>query len=127
MVFCEGVVTEPEYLDALKRLPEVRETAAVDIHIQHENGGAVPMTLVSAAVDAKRRAEHEKGEVDEFWCVFDVEWPRNHPDLDRAIQMANDHGVKLAISSPCFESGVSSAAPFSRSMTSSGKRRTPPL
>lgn len=103
MVFCEGVVTEPEYLDALKRLPEVRETAAVDIHIQHENGGAVPMTLVGAAVDAKRRAEQEEGEVDEFWCVFDVEWPRNHPDLDRAIQMANDHGVKLAISNPCFE------------------------
>ena len=103
VVFCEGTVTEPEYLDALKKLPEVREVAAVDIHVQHAQGGAVPMTLVGAAVEAKKRADQEEGEIDEFWCVFDVEWPKNHPDLDRAVTLAKDHGIDLAISNPCFE------------------------
>lgn len=103
MVFCEGKVTEPQYLDALKKLPEVRESAAVDIHVRLAQGGPVPMTLVGAAVDAKRRAEQEEGEVDEFWCIFDVEWPANHPDLETAVELATKCGVKLAISNPCFE------------------------
>ena len=32
VVFCEGKVTEPQYLKALARLPEVRKTASLDIH-----------------------------------------------------------------------------------------------
>lgn len=42
-------------------------------------------------------------EVDECWCVFDVEWPRHHPHLAQAIRLAEDHGIRLAISNPCFE------------------------
>jgi hypothetical protein len=30
------------------------------------------------ALDARSRAIDEEGEIDEFWCVFDVECPRNH-------------------------------------------------
>ncbi|MGH3940412.1 MAG: RloB family protein, partial [Pseudonocardiaceae bacterium] len=37
------------------------------------------------------------------WCVFDVEWPKNHPNLKQAIQLARDHNIRLAISNPCFE------------------------
>ncbi|MFF3852975.1 RloB family protein [Micromonospora sp. NPDC002575] len=42
-------------------------------------------------------------EVDECWCVFDVEWPQNHPYLDEAVRLAARHGIRLAISNPCFE------------------------
>lgn len=35
--------------------------------------------------------------------MFDVEWPRHHPHLDQAIQLAQEHGIRLAISNPCFE------------------------
>jgi hypothetical protein len=59
----------------------------------------VPLTLVKRAVDRKRCDD----EVDECWCLFDVEWPKNHPNLAQAIELARAHGISLAISNPCFE------------------------
>jgi hypothetical protein len=104
LIFCEGERTEPEYLDALKRQPWVRDIAAVDLRVKTgHGGGSVPTTLVSLAADARRKALDEEGEIDEFWCVFDVEWPRNHPHLRGAIEQARQGGIELAISNPCFE------------------------
>jgi hypothetical protein len=103
LVFCEGERTEPEYLNALKRQPRVRDTAAVDLRVETGRGGSVPRTLVSMAMDARSRAIDEEGEIDEFWCVFDVEWPRNHPGLKDAIEQARQNGIQLAVSNPCFE------------------------
>jgi hypothetical protein len=97
-VYTEGVSTEPEYLDALKRLPEIAEVVSVDISIEEK--GATPMHLVESACADKRCSGLD---VDYYWCVFDVEFPKRHPYLDRARQMANDNGVNLAISNPCFE------------------------
>jgi hypothetical protein len=103
LVFCEGQRTEPEYLEALRREPVVRDVAAVDLRVHSAGSGAVPFTLVQAAVAAKERAEDEEGEIDEVWCLFDVEWPKNHPRLREARRLATEKGVKLAISNPCFE------------------------
>lgn len=102
-VYCEGDRTEPEYFEALKRLPEIRDVAAVDIRIDAQCGGSVPLTLVQTAVDARGKAMREEGEVDEFWCVFDVEWPRNHPNLNDAFDLAAANQINLAVSNPCFE------------------------
>jgi hypothetical protein len=102
-IFCEGQRTEPEYLEALKRDPLVHNSAAVELRIERRRSGFVPLSLVKMAIEAKRRSELEEGEVDEFWCVFDVEWPRNHPKLPEAIDLAKRHGIELAISNPCFE------------------------
>jgi hypothetical protein len=55
------------------------------------------------AAEARSRAIEEEAEIDEFWCVFDVEWPRNHPGLLEAVQQAQANGIYLAISNPCFE------------------------
>lgn len=103
VVYCEGEKTEPQYLMALKELPAVKDVAAVDLRVETGHKGAVPRTLVSLAVDASDRAASEKDEIDEFWCVFDVEWPRNHPGLKEAVKRAEAHGIRLAISNPCFE------------------------
>jgi RloB-like protein len=103
VVFCEGERTEPEYLDALKRQPSVRDVAAVDLRVETGQGGSVPRTLVAMATEARARAIEEDAEIDEFWCVFDVEWPRNHPGLDEAVQQARVNGINLAVSNPCFE------------------------
>src|SRR5580693_9982740 len=103
LVFCEGERTEPEYLDALKRQPAVRDVAAVDLRVETGQGGSVPRTLVTMAATARSKALDEDSEIDEFWCVFDVEWPRNHPGLADAIQQARANGIQLAISNPCFE------------------------
>lgn len=103
LVFCEGERTEPEYLNALKRQPAVRDVAAVDLRVETGQGGSVPLTLVSMAMDARKRAADEDAEIDEFWCVFDVEWPRNHPGLKDAIERASHNRIRLAVSNPCFE------------------------
>ncbi|GGM17757.1 RloB family protein [Dactylosporangium sucinum] len=102
-IFCEGQRTEPEYLDALRREPDVRDAAAVDIRIEHIGGGAVPLTLVRMAVEARKRSIAEEGEIDEFWCVYDVEWPTHHPGLAQAADLAARNGINLAVSNPCFE------------------------
>jgi hypothetical protein len=102
VIFCEGERTEPEYLEALKRKPSVRDVAAVDIRVETSHGGA-PLTLVSMAADARGRAISEEAEIDEFWCVFDVEWPVNHPNLKEAIDQAYYNEIGVAVSNPCFE------------------------
>jgi hypothetical protein len=111
LVFCEGERTEPEYLDALKRQPAVRDVAAVDLRIETGHGGSVPRTLVSTAAAARSKALDEEAEIDEFWCVFDVEWPRNQDQgawLDnnaarrarRSLDGSSDKGLDAATYMP---------------------------
>ncbi|WP_320068369.1 RloB family protein [Micromonospora sp. RTGN7] len=95
-MFCEGEASEPDYINALKSLPGVRDNTAIRIEIDPKQG--TPVTLVRRAVDRR-----EDDEVDECWCVFDVEWPQNHPRLDEAVRLATTQGIRLAISNPCFE------------------------
>jgi hypothetical protein len=103
LVFCEGTRTEPEYLNGLKQERVVKEVASVEIRLAPANSAAVPLPLVKQAVDARSKAIAENDEIDEFWCVFDVEWPVNHPNLKGAIALAEANEIGLAISNPCFE------------------------
>ncbi|MCL2850133.1 MAG: RloB family protein [Micrococcales bacterium] len=99
VVFCEGQGSEPDYVTGLVRLPEVSCNAALHIEISDVHG--VPYTLVDNAVALKKR---DAEEVDECWCLFDVEWPQHHPRLAEAVRRANDiPGVQVAVSNPCFE------------------------
>ena len=68
-----------------------------------DGGGAVPLTLVARAAKARAQNRLDQHEVDEIWCFFDVEWPQNHPNLQEAINRAEQSHVRLAISNPCFE------------------------
>jgi hypothetical protein len=102
-IFCEGHRTEPEYFLALKRDPRVRELAAVELRVEASNHKSSPMSLVRRAVAARERNTREEGEIDSFWCIFDVEWPTNHPDLHRALTTASANNVEVAVSNPCFE------------------------
>ena len=102
-VFYEGEKTEPDYLTALKNEPDVYDVASVSIQVAEDPRGAVPYTLVSVAAEFKSRSSKEAGEVDEVWCLFDVECPDNHPNLQEAVDLANQDGIRLAISNPCFE------------------------
>ncbi|MDP9796393.1 hypothetical protein J2S43_004905 [Catenuloplanes nepalensis] len=96
VVFCEGENSEPDYVGGVKRLPSVLENTALNVEIHTEQG--VPLTLVKMAVERNRDPE-----VDECWCLFDVEWPKNHPNLATAVTLAEANGIRLAISNPCFE------------------------
>ena len=95
VILCEGKETEPQYLRALKQLPEVREVVSVDIQ------GPVgrPLQLVEAAIEV----QSDNDEIDEVWCVFDVEAPQKHPNLKEGLALAREKGIKTAVSNPCFE------------------------
>lgn len=96
VVFTEGKKSEPDYINELKKLPHVQQDVALNLELRPEHG--VPLTLVKLAVE--RKADPE---VDECWCVFDVEWPKNHPNLPAAMSLARANNISLAISNPCFE------------------------
>src|SRR4051812_27041969 len=83
LVVCEGEVTEPEYLRALKNHHRV-QTVEVEI-IRHKG---VPKSVVEHAVkmseDARKEAKTYKNSFlayDKVWCVFDVD---EHPNLAEA-------------------------------------------
>ena len=96
-IYCEGAVTEPLYLGGLRRELSRHTSNALTIDVRPGKG--VPATLVNLATEAKRRGD----DYDEFWCVFDVESPSEHPNLVQAINLAEENGIRVAISNPCFE------------------------
>ncbi len=97
MVFCEGTETEPEYLKGLKSLESVHNRTALTI--EPDRHFSAPLRLVEAALEPA-----EDDEIDEVWCIFDVEAPEPHPDLNDALaRAATSLRVKIALSHPCFE------------------------
>jgi hypothetical protein len=102
LVFCEGQNTEPQYIEAFRQWCR---NPRVNVEIAKERG--VPLTLVTTAKERKRLAEREAKKArdvniayDEVWCVFDVD---EHPKLKEAQNLAQDNGISLAVSHPCFE------------------------
>ncbi|GAA4689079.1 RloB-like protein [Promicromonospora umidemergens] len=97
LVFTEGTVTEPAYVKELKRLDHVRQSTSIRVEIAGAH--TVPYPLVERALDHAADSE-----IDDIWCLFDVESPQPHPRLKEAAALAakNDK-VHLAISNPCFE------------------------
>lgn len=102
LVFSEGARTEPEYVRALKQQPEVHARSSVRIS-NDTIGITPPLALVRAAIKAIDRAEEENAEIDEVWCLFDVEWPDNHPKLHETVALAKRKTVQIAVSNPSFE------------------------
>jgi hypothetical protein len=98
-VFIEGLRTEEDYLTYWRRQYRDR----VLIEIDPFRGG--PLQLVERAVEAQRSeardAKRGRGRPhDQIWCMFDRD---EHPNFDRAKDLAHRHGIKLAISNPCIE------------------------
>lgn len=108
LIFCEGQRTEPEYLEALKRESLVRDVAAVDLRVETGHGGSVPLTLVALALQAQEKAGDEEGEIDEFWCVFDVEWPALQ--LRRRHDGKHDKGLDSMVYMPTRHAAAERAA-----------------
>lgn len=99
LVFVEGSRTEVQYINFWYRMNRARVLADID-----ERHGT-PMTLVKAALEAKRTEQREerrnRGKAhDEYWCVFDRD---EHPQFDEAIKLARENGINITMSSPCLE------------------------
>lgn len=72
-----------------------------------EDTGTAPKQLVDAACQVIRRAESARRrtgdpneEIDQVWCVFDVD---EHPMILEACEQARANDVQLAISNPAIE------------------------
>ena len=99
LVFVEGLRTEEIYLTYWRRQYRDR----VRVEIDDYRGG--PLQLVERAVEAQRiearDARKGRGRAhDQIWCMFDRD---EHPNFAQAIDLAEKHGINLAISNPCLE------------------------
>jgi hypothetical protein len=82
----------------LKRMPWVREQAS--LQLQPHRGESDPLSIVTRAVE---EYPSPSDEVDEVWCVFDVEAPTPHGNLTNALELAARNAINVALSNPCFE------------------------
>ena len=95
LIVCEGGRTEPLYFRELANRHRLSTANVKVVGI-----GSDPHSLVREA-KARRRQESKRGEkYDEVYCVFDHD---EHPAFDAASSDAEDNGLKLARSWPCFE------------------------
>ncbi len=101
VIVCEGAKTEPSYFKTFKRL---RRASTVQIQIVPL--GAEPRALVDRAVDELRKLRRKArggssfDALYEVWAVFDRD---AHPHFKAAVDRAHAHGIRLAVSNPCFE------------------------
>lgn len=91
LVVCGGLRTEPAYFDGLKRW-----TRNAAVRVKVVGSGRSPSALVECAV---KTARGNADGYDELWCVFDVD----DFSITEAEREARRHGVRLAVSNPCFE------------------------
>lgn len=103
LIVCEGKKTEQLYLNALRAYYRL---STVDITIQGE--GAGPLEVVQRAIELageRRRAARRERLLpyEEVWCVFDREASNEPADYREALNLADRHSIRLAISNPAFE------------------------
>jgi hypothetical protein len=91
--------TEPIYLTYWYRA--FRERIIVTIDEFH----GTPLQLVERAAQRRtadlREARRGRGDAySEYWCVFDID---DHPHINRAVKLAKESEISIAISNPCIE------------------------
>jgi hypothetical protein len=91
LVLCSGSRTEPEYLDGLR---QAYRRSGLKIRVI-----AKPRDPESLVRHAQKVLTLDGGELDEVWCVVDVD----EFELDAASRLSERAGVSLAVSNPCFE------------------------
>ncbi|QFQ99133.1 RloB domain-containing protein [Streptomyces phaeolivaceus] len=122
-IYTEGEVTEPEYIDIIVRKGVWgRPDRKVQHHISNENAESKyrkPYRMVQEAVRTRIKAEREarsaglrpyevlpdgteEGDWNwpQVWVVFDRD---DHLSIPEAMSLADDEGIHVAYSHPCFE------------------------
>ena len=91
IVVTEGEKTEPQYINEFRRMHR-----APNVHV--EKTGLDPQRVVEKAVKLKSR--YGRGARPDVWAVFDRD---EHSRFKQALQLAQQHGIRVAVSNPCFE------------------------
>lgn len=95
LIVTEGTKTEPNYLNALKKVLEA--TNRFNIEISIEGKGKATKALVNKIV---RQIENCNQEYDRVWAVFDKD---AFDDFDDAISLAESKSINCAWSNESFE------------------------
>lgn len=105
IVACEGEETEFNYFMSLKLDFRNALVEPVKVEIYDSKGKADPLHVVERGITEreKRRKSNWDDDLDEVWCVFDVEQENINRHIPEAVQIAHGEGLRLAISNPCFE------------------------
>lgn len=99
MLVCEGE-TEVGYFHYVNGL---LRPARISVRSTHDRDVA-PEAIVRRAiefVDGNPKRGIEAGQFDQVWAVFD--WDNHTDEVRRAIALAERHGVRVALSNPCFD------------------------
>ena len=102
LIVCEGENTEKQYFEQFSKLHR-NSLVKVEISNEHDKGlAAVRITrkLKAKAIEEAKRQGDANLKFDQVWCVFDVD---EHPYVAEALSMAKSHGIRIALSNPCFE------------------------
>ncbi|MGA2276105.1 MAG: RloB family protein [Terracidiphilus sp.] len=100
LVVVEGAVTEPEYIEAVKRSRVMKS-----IQVLIETGHTDPIGIVNRAKEIRMKASKTEP-FDQVWCVFDAEVKLTQQarfGLNTALDAAARSGICIAVSNPCFE------------------------
>jgi hypothetical protein len=87
LIMCGGIRTERQYFEGLMK---ARRNPSVEVRLLSK--GVAPDQLV-------RHAKRVGDGYDEMWCVVDTD----EFDIAKAARLADELGVRLVVSNPCFE------------------------
>jgi hypothetical protein len=106
LIVCEGE-TETFYFKALKihlRLPRT-----VAVKVENKKKDSAPIKVVNFAIELIRKQKiaakcsNFSLPYDESWCLIDVENTAQNSLFNKAVNIADDRNVKLAVSNPAIE------------------------
>ncbi len=100
LIVCEDGKSAPHYFEALKKHLNL---SATSVSVVGSNGRTQPTQVVRAAIDRKNAAASEESGTEPFsqvWCVIDGDYG---PKIPNARAAAKSNGIKLAVTTKCFE------------------------
>ncbi len=97
LVVCDGEKTEPDYCQKLQLFLHV------PIEVVRGNREGAPDAIVKRAIKIRNdRLKSDGLEFDTVWCVYDSD-SRTVQQLQSAKTLANNEGIQIALTVPCFE------------------------
>jgi RloB-like protein len=100
LIVCEDTKSAKNYFDAFIRNFRI---GSASVRITSSGGNTQPIQVVQEAISLKKQAEKYSDATlpfDEIWCVIDGDYGNK---IENARNSANSNGVKLAITTMCFE------------------------
>ncbi len=100
LIVCEDEKSSKIYFESFKKDDELKRVlSSVDIEVVNPKDNS-PVGLVTEAKKKKKKEKRDRNPYNEIWIVLDKD---GHANMDKAMNMARDNKIKVAISIICFE------------------------